>query len=58
MCARPSTHPNRPYHAYPPLGSQALSTDTILSIALQKEKEELDDITMELELADEDDKVP
>lgn len=25
---------------------------------MQKEKEELDDITMELELADEDDKIP
>lgn len=32
-------------------------TETWLTIALQKEKEELDDISTELELADEDDKI-
>lgn len=32
-------------------------TVTWLTIALQKEKEELDDISTELELADEDEKI-
>jgi hypothetical protein len=32
--------------------------ETNISSQLQKEKEELDDLTMELELADEDDPVP
>lgn len=32
-------------------------TGTWLTIALQKEKEELDDISTELELADEDEKI-
>lgn len=36
-----------------------MHTGTGLTLrALQKEKEELDDITLELELADEDDKLP
>ena len=49
----PPFPPDAKGHALP---IQSLSAETLLP--LQKEKEEIDDVTTELELADEDETVP